>query len=1066
MVLSSMDQEYVFQHLECVNPSKSDKIYVIGRTKNGESIACCVKDVQPYFSIQVPQTLNMEAFKESLNKRLYLIRASNRAKNEFNDPDKTEVINVKHAVLISKQLVDVFEFEAQDILQYNENGPLRFFKIVVKSKYYLNDVKAIVCNRRRYIINLQTLTTTNDDNPLTKSVKSSDKRYISKVSKKERLNNKGEQSSVGIDGKYYTLYNEQVDFMLQYFIDRDIYSCGWLKVVGKPVCSKITSCDIELEVSELSEISENGMAPWKILSYDIESLPPPVVGREGKFSFPSSDADPVITIGAIIQQEGHDLRQIVWILKPGGEDVTNLPAFTEEQDCDYKPEITEIFKFSDEIYMLEHFFRWCVCEDIDIIQGHNVNRFDNAYMLRRYAVLKHQFNGRGLPKSTKLKDNIYPVWGRLINESSYIVEKSFSSAQKGTNIQYRLFLPGRVVLDSYDIMKDQHNESSYKLDDLSQKFLGTNKVEMDYASIYPKFHTYQGRIDLAVYCVKDAWLVYKLLDKLCKMNVIMQMANVTGISMKDVMGRGQGIRTIALMLRFAQKRNPQLMLPRVTNEPKIQIHTKIGTTGRLENEDLEVPQSFQGAVVVDPDAGFYTDAVSCLDFASLYPSIMRCMNMSYETLCYRKKIETMKWQQRDGDKGDIRTVPDYQYTDGVLKTTINLDNPSFIVKEKRLGLLPEILATVLQQRKMVKKMMKKEIPHSTMYKVYDGRQLGLKVVANSIYGFTGASFGFLPCKAIAESVTKYGRGMILRTKSKIENHPVWGRNGHGCVCIYGDTDSVFVHMPRSLVDGKNTEELMSNAHKMGEEMANHVTKIFLEPNELEYEKSYSTFLLLKKKRYSGYKYEPGLPPKIQIKGLECARRDYAPITVETQKRVLKALIEHQSTDEALRIVDETVQKLYMNDVPLEMLIMSKKLSRPPEQYKAKAAHVQLTIRLTKNNPSTAPVSGDRVQYVIYAGSGGTSDRACTPDEIKNGKFVVDINYYLTKQLQPPLMRILERVIDNPEQLFKCRSIFKTTPTGIFSSWISGNKRKSIKYVPVQRKRKKIEIVKDIANFFK
>ena len=50
-------------------------------------------------------------------------------------------------------------------------------------------------------------------------------------------------------------------------------------------------------------------------------------------------------------------------------------------------------------------------------------------------------------------------------------------------------------------------------------------MPMDYDMIYPKYHTLEGRLDLAIY--KDAWLVYKLMDKLCKLTVISQMANVT-----------------------------------------------------------------------------------------------------------------------------------------------------------------------------------------------------------------------------------------------------------------------------------------------------------------------------------------------------------------------------------------------------------------------------------------------------------------------------------------------------------------------------------------------------------
>ena len=54
---------------------------------------------------------------------------------------------------------------------------------------------------------------------------------------------------------------------------------------------------------------------------------------------------------------------------------------------------------------------------------------------------------------------------------------------------------------------------------------------------------------------------------------------------------------------------------------------------------------FEGAIVVPPTTGFYTDAVSCLDFASLYPSIMRALNMSYETLVSEDTVKEMGWKE-------------------------------------------------------------------------------------------------------------------------------------------------------------------------------------------------------------------------------------------------------------------------------------------------------------------------------------------------------------------------------------------------------------------------------------
>ena len=1031
--------EVTFQHLECVNPKNTDLIAVIGRQADGKSVCVKIGNVKPHLCVRNELNMKPELFQLELNKKLHEYIISDQVLKQERNKDVETVPNVFNRLREESEypLVTVQEFRAQDIMNYSENGPISFLKIFVKSKRYLYNVKRILKNQKSRIITHQT----NLKGVMLKNLKQ-------RSFRKRKIKSVIRFKCTGVRGHQFTLYNEQVDFMLQYFIDNDIFSCSWMTATGYEDAERLTSCDIEIVANGIKPVESKGMAPWRIFSYDIESLPAPHPNREGKFTFPLAEKDPVVTIGGVLQN-GDKLEQYVWVLRPFGDPVKKLPAFTEKQDCEYDPAITTVFDFDNEAKLVEHFFEWCVETDVDLIQGHNCNRFDNSYMLDRYNKLFHE----------------NPIWGRFKSEESTIKETTFNSNQKGTNKQYKLHLPGRVVFDSYDIMKDQHNEGSYRLGDLAQSYLGTDKMPMDYDLIYPKYHSLEGRVDLAVYCVKDAWLVYKLMDKLCKLTVISQMANVTGIGMKSVMNRGQGIRTISLMLRYSKKRKPQLMLPRM--EKKVftkRVRKFVKTDDNLTMTDVEVEadKKFKGAVVVDPDAGFYTDAVSCLDFASLYPSIMVCMNMSYETLVYRAKINHMNWVENT----DVRTIPDYDLSDGKLVTTINPTNPSFVMKEKRLGILPEILWDLWQERKRVKKQMKKEIPHSTMYNVKDGTQLALKVCMNSIYGFTAGYM--LPCKEIASSVTKYGRGLILKTKSLIENHPVWGRDGHGCTCVYGDTDSVFVHMKRSLVDGKNNEETVEKAHKMGEIMANYVTKHFIDPVFLEYEKTYLPFLLLKKKRYVGMKNEPGLPRKLHIKGLESVRRDFAPLLVDTQKKILNAIVKEQDVQKACTIIKEVVKKLKMNQIPIEMLIMSKKLSRPVEEYKAKAPHVQLTKRLMKENPEKAPVSGDRVPFVIHSGAGGSSDRACTPEEITAGKFMVDRDYYLEKQLMKPLLRIMDRVISDPQTLFQCRSIFVEGPKkgSVFASWAIEDRPKRKQIVEKEEKKAKKLKTMSIKNFFK
>jgi hypothetical protein len=157
----------------------------------------------------------------------------------------------------------------------------------------------------------------------------------------------------------------------------------------------------------------------------------------------------------------------------------------------------------------------------------------------------------------------------------------------------------------------------------------------------------------------------------------------------------------------------------------------------------------------------------------------------------------------------------------------------------------------------------------------------------------------------------------------------------------------------------------------------------------------------------------------------------------------------------------------MNEIPLEMVFMSKKLSRPGEQYAAKARHVQRTKRFLAEDPDTAPVPGDRVPFVSYCGSGGSSDRACTPAEIRSGKFSVDRRYYMEKQLEKPLLRIMERVVTDPGKLFLCRSMFKDGPgkNSVFGSWEKSRrpqKRKAADAEETTTKKKNMSIL----SFFK
>ena len=288
-----------------------------------------------------------------------------------------------------------------------------------------------------------------------------------------------------------------------------------------------------------------------------------------------------------------------------------------------------------------------------------------------------------------------------------------------------------------------------------------------------------------------------------------------------------------------------------------------------------------------------------------------------------------------------------------------------------------------------RKIAKRELAEATdpfMKAVLNGRQLALKVSANSVYGFTGAQTGFLPCLAISSSVTAYGRTMIEKTKQIVES-TYNKKKGYDfdCTVIYGDTDSVMVKF-----GGSDIEKSM----QLGKEAAEFISKTFVSPIKLEFEKVYCPYLLMAKKKYVGMLYtNPEKFDKMDAKGIEIVRRDCCGIVRDVMKDVLDKILIDRNTDAAIEVVKGVVSDLLQNKIDMSHLIITKELGKKTQgqeeeeqkankkkgtktksdtknSYQSKMPHVMLADRMRKRDPDSAPKVGDRVQYVIIKGPKG------------------------------------------------------------------------------------------------
>ena len=688
------------------------------------------------------------------------------------------------------------------------------------------------------------------------------------------------------------------------------------------------------------------MAPLRILSFDIECA-----GRKGVF--PEANQDPVIQIANVVTRYGES--------KPFVRNVFCLDTCSLIVN-------TQIFEFGAEDKMLMAWRDFLEQVDPDVIIGYNIANFDFPYLLDR---AKH------------LKCIKFPYWTRLKSIQSHAKETNFSSKQMGNRDTKATNTNGRLQLDLLQLIQRDHQLRSYTLNSVCAHFLGEQKEDVHHTMITELYNgTPESRRRLAVYCLKDAFLPQRLMDKLMCLVNYTEMARVTGVPFNYLLARGQQVKFISQLFRKALEQN--LVIPNL----------------RTDASD----EQYEGATVIEPTRGYYDVPIATLDFASLYPSIIQAHNLCYTTLLNKTSVEK------------LHMVKDEDYI-------VTPNGDMFCTSKIRKGLLTQILEELLGARKRAKKELAVET--DTFKKaVLNGRQLALKISANSVYGITGATVGKLPCLAIASSTTSYGRQMIEKTKEEVEKrYTIDNGYSHDAQVIYGDTDSVMVKF-----GPKDLEKAMD----LGRDAATYVSDKFIKPIKLEFEKVYFPYLLINKKRYAGlYWTSPDKFDKMDSKGIETVRRDNCRLVQTVIETILHKILIDQDVQGAQEYVPpspllhlpvltvslsyssyvkDTISDLLQNRIDMSKLVITKALSKA--DYASKQAHVELVDRMKKRDAGSAPTLGDRVAYVIVKGAGGAKnyERSEDPIFVLENNMPIDTKYYLDNQLAKPLGRIFDPIL--------------------------------------------------------
>lgn len=285
------------------------------------------------------------------------------------------------------------------------------------------------------------------------------------------------------------------------------------------------------------------------------------------------------------------------------------------------------------------------------------------------------------------------------------------------------------------------------LDAIAEALLGERKVEMpDTVSNVP--------LDLLVrYNFRDARLTLDLLrsDNYLVWNLIVLLMRISKMGIEDVT-RTQVSGWIKSLMYWEHRRRGYLI-------PRREDIRRLGSVAR--SKAIIKDKKYQGAVVLTPPQGIFFDIV-VLDFASLYPSIMKNWNLSYETVnnphCNGKKVR----------------VPEVEH-----EVCMSIKG----ITSEIVGLLRDFRVRVYKKKSKSRELSEAE------RKWYDTVQSAMKVYINASYGVFGNDSFSLFSLAVAESVTAIGRNVLLDTLREASRR--------GLHIVYGDTDSLFVWAPES-----------------------------------------------------------------------------------------------------------------------------------------------------------------------------------------------------------------------------------------------------------------------------
>ena len=587
------------------------------------------------------------------------------------------------------------------------------------------------------------------------------------------------------DGKR-TFREYPVKYTFYYKDQRGKYKSVYGDPLSRIVCKNTKDFRKEVAINRDKELFESDINPifqclsehylnqdapkLNIAFFDIETDFDPERG----FADPSDPFMPITSISVYLQW----LETMVCLAVPP-------KTLTMEQAEKELEGIDNVMLFEKEADMIDTFLT--LIEDSDILSGWNSEGYDIPYTVNRTA--------RVLSKDDTRR---FCLWGQLPKKRTY---EKFGKESETFD------LVGRVHLDSLNLYRKYTYEErhTYRLDAIGEIEVGENKVPYEgtldalYNNDFRKFIEYN---------IQDTALLDKLDKKLRFIDLSNELAHANTVLLQTTMG------AVAVTEQA------------IVNEA---WHRGLQVPNRAKRDEENTQAA--GAYVAFPKKGLHK-WIASMDLNSLYPSVIRALNMAPETvvgqirpeisdarvhedMTLKKKSFAGSWEGRfsteeyeavmeqrkdivltidweDGGSDVLSGAEVYQLIFDNNQPWMLSANGTIFTTEFE-GVIPGILKRWYSERKELQAHLKKakDAGNAVETEYWDKRQLVKKINLNSLYGaILNPGCRFFD-KRIGQSTTLTGR-TIVKHMSAEANKVITGTYDHtGDAVIYGDTDSVY-----------------------------------------------------------------------------------------------------------------------------------------------------------------------------------------------------------------------------------------------------------------------------------